>query len=368
MSTNKKRVLIIDDSPTDIRVVMENLKSDYAVLVATNGKKGIEVAGGQNKPDVILMDVEMPDMDGYEVCRRLKQDPQTQDIDIIFVSAHNTLNEKLAGYEAGGRDYVIKPVEPVELLRKVKLSIEHKQEKDSIEKEKNVAFHTAMDAMSYTGEQGIILEFLQDCFNVNSYIELAELMVEAINKFDLSNTVQIRAATEVIHHATVGSVLPLEQELLSRLSGNSHNRIVEKGSRAIFSFDQLSVLVKNMPDDEAKRGRLRDHLAMLLNGAEQRLNVLIREHQLVQLVVDARHAVLLIDEEQEAHRQASQDTLERLLHSVEQGYSTMGLTLEQESHFSEIIQDGVAQSLANLDEGMKLGDELKEIINRLIDL
>ena len=91
MSLDKKRVLIVDDSPEDIQIVMENLKDKYAILVATNGLKGLEIASADPKPDVILMDVMMPEMNGYEVCQKLKGNSDTQNIDVIFVSAHDTV-------------------------------------------------------------------------------------------------------------------------------------------------------------------------------------------------------------------------------------------------------------------------------------
>jgi len=120
MNAKDKKILIIDDSPEDIEVVIENLKNDYAVLVGTDGQKGLDLAANEPRPDVILLDVMMPQMDGYETCRRLKENPETQDIDVIFVSGKDTTEEKLAGYDAGGSDYLIKPVQPEELVRKVK--------------------------------------------------------------------------------------------------------------------------------------------------------------------------------------------------------------------------------------------------------
>ena len=127
MIAEKKRILIVDDSADDIHVLMENLKQDYAVLAATCGEKALELAGKTPRPDVILMDVSMPDMDGYETCRSIKQNPETQNIDVIFVSANDTANEKIIGYEAGGSDYLIKPVQPGELLQKIKLVFKNRE-------------------------------------------------------------------------------------------------------------------------------------------------------------------------------------------------------------------------------------------------
>ncbi|MBI5451123.1 MAG: response regulator [Gammaproteobacteria bacterium] len=106
---------------------MENLKQDYAVLAATSGAKALELAARNPRPDVILMDVMMPGIDGYETCRRLKQHPELRDIDVLFISANNSAEEKIIGYKAGGSDYLVKPVQFPELHEKLKLAIRNRE-------------------------------------------------------------------------------------------------------------------------------------------------------------------------------------------------------------------------------------------------
>jgi CheY-like chemotaxis protein len=80
-------VLVVDDAPENIDLLDGVLKKDYKIKAALNGEKALKIAGSENPPDIILLDIEMPGMDGYEFCRRLKADPQTRDIPIIFVTA-----------------------------------------------------------------------------------------------------------------------------------------------------------------------------------------------------------------------------------------------------------------------------------------
>ena len=151
MTNKDKRVLIVDDSVDDIHIIMEHLRDSYAVLAETSGEKAVETAKKEPRPDVILMDVEMPGMKGYEACRLIKENAVTKDIDVIFVSAHDTVEEKLAGYEAGGSDYVVKPLSPEELLQKIQLAIKNREIRTTLEAEKNIAMETAMTALSSTG-------------------------------------------------------------------------------------------------------------------------------------------------------------------------------------------------------------------------
>ena len=103
-------VLVVDDTPENIDVLNGILSGEYTVRVATSGERALAVARGEPKPDVILLDVMMPGMDGYEVCRRLKADETTARIPVIFVSAMNEVEDETRGLELGAVDYIAKPV------------------------------------------------------------------------------------------------------------------------------------------------------------------------------------------------------------------------------------------------------------------
>ena len=105
-------VLVVDDAPENIDLLDGVLNQDYKIKAALNGEKALKIAGSENPPDIILLDIEMPDMDGYEVCRRLKADPQTRDIPIIFVTAKSDESDETKGLELGAVDYITKPFSP----------------------------------------------------------------------------------------------------------------------------------------------------------------------------------------------------------------------------------------------------------------
>jgi sigma-B regulation protein RsbU (phosphoserine phosphatase) len=105
----KKSILIVDDTPINVGVISGALKDTYKTKVATNGEKALAIASGDDKPDLILLDVMMPGMDGYEVCRRLKADPSTQNIPVIFLTGQTGTEDETKGFEVGAVDYVHKP-------------------------------------------------------------------------------------------------------------------------------------------------------------------------------------------------------------------------------------------------------------------
>lgn len=128
MTHTKPTLLIVDDILANIQFLGNFLCDDYDIVMATNGAKALELIASHH-PDLILLDVMMPQMDGYEVCQRLKQDPATYEIPIIFISAKDETNDQLIGYELGAVDYITKPFEPLIVKAKIKTHIKlHTQE------------------------------------------------------------------------------------------------------------------------------------------------------------------------------------------------------------------------------------------------
>lgn len=111
MSGIKKRILAVDDTPENLQFIVALLKDKYAVVAATSGQKALDIAKN-SKPDLILLDIIMPQMDGYEVCRLLKSDLETSAIPIIFVTSKNEQFDDAIGYSVGASAYIGKPIEP----------------------------------------------------------------------------------------------------------------------------------------------------------------------------------------------------------------------------------------------------------------
>jgi adenylate cyclase len=109
---SKRTLLVVDDTAQNIQMISSLLKESYRVKVATNGEKALAMASAADKPDLILLDVTMPGMDGYEVCRRLKADPSTSDIPVIFLTANTEVDQETMGFEVGAVDYIHKPFSP----------------------------------------------------------------------------------------------------------------------------------------------------------------------------------------------------------------------------------------------------------------
>ncbi|WP_108061081.1 GGDEF domain-containing response regulator [Poseidonibacter lekithochrous] len=126
------KILVVDDSESSIEILVELLGSDYDVLVALDGETAIEIAN-EDKPKIILLDIVMPEINGFEVCQRLKNSTCTKDIPIIFITAKSDEESIEMAYDLGGIDYVTKPFKSKELLARVKTQIELKNLITSLE-------------------------------------------------------------------------------------------------------------------------------------------------------------------------------------------------------------------------------------------
>jgi len=119
----KQVVLVVDDTPENIQVLSAILKPSYKVKAATSGERALKIARSDNPPDLILLDIMMPEMDGYEVCRQLKADDQTRSIPVIFVTGMSDDAGQQKGLALGAAAYLTKPVEPDEVLALSRIAI-----------------------------------------------------------------------------------------------------------------------------------------------------------------------------------------------------------------------------------------------------
>lgn len=152
---NPETVLIVDDSPDNLLVLSETLKPFYKVKVANNGTKALAIIGGGELPDLILLDIMMPDISGYDVCKKLKNDPLTKNIPIIFVTALNDYTDEAEGLKLGAVDYITKPFNASIVLARVNtqmalLRYQHDLEKKLQERTEEVAL-TRMEVIRQLG-------------------------------------------------------------------------------------------------------------------------------------------------------------------------------------------------------------------------
>ena len=135
--TSDAKILIVDDEPLNINVLVELFKGDYRLAVAKNGPQALQRVR-ESPPDLILLDIMMPEMDGFEVLRQLRQDPQTHDIPVIFATALSDAGDEARGLELGAVDYVTKPISPAIVKARVKNHLELRRARQLLENQNHI--------------------------------------------------------------------------------------------------------------------------------------------------------------------------------------------------------------------------------------
>ena len=199
MTITKPTILIVDDEPTNIHFLIEILKNDYAVLAAVNGREAIRLASGCQRPDLILLDVRMPELDGYSVCKLLKDTQKTQDIPIVFVTALGEAEDETKGFDLGAIDYIVKPVNPAIVHARVSSQIQLSQlnrqlQELNVSLEKRVEERTAQlqtlvmfDNLTGLPSRAALLRHLQELLIVSDPDKVITLLSIDIDNFSLIN-------------------------------------------------------------------------------------------------------------------------------------------------------------------------------------
>lgn len=137
-SEAKKLILLVDDAPSNIQVANSILKDSYKVRFATTGAKALDLSRTEPQPDLILLDVVMPEMDGFEVCEQLKADPATRDIPVIFLTAKTDAEDETKGFELGAVDYIHKPFSPPVVMARVQTHLNLREAREQLAREKRL--------------------------------------------------------------------------------------------------------------------------------------------------------------------------------------------------------------------------------------
>jgi sigma-B regulation protein RsbU (phosphoserine phosphatase) len=137
----KKTLLVVDDAPANIQVVQSILKDEYKIRVATSGEKALELIKSHSHPDLILLDVMMPGLDGYEVCERLKADPETHDIPVIFLTGLTNVDDETKGLQLGAVDYIRKPFTPAIVKARVRTQLLIRDSREQLNRQVQAVNH-----------------------------------------------------------------------------------------------------------------------------------------------------------------------------------------------------------------------------------
>ena len=367
--SQKATILIVDDTADNRLLLNMLLSDDYEIVEACSGQECLDLVE-QSIPDLILLDVRMPKMDGYQVCAHLRRQKATETLPIIFVSALDSTEERLAGYEVGGDEYVIKPIDEESLMEKIAVALERQREISVAKAAATQATSIAMEAMTSGSELGQIIEFVKSAQDLNTVEQVGEELIKIAKQFGLN----ICALSPVGGKHYIGCDSDsIEAKLLDNFS-HSATKIVNVGIRTIINTDRLVLLIKDMPlDDENRYGRLKDHLAVLVDIANSVLLEIQAQLSMADLRKDFLAEVIDLSENQikltstniHKHNAVIQNTMQSMVNDLERMLFGLGLDEDQEIKLMALANSASQQLVVANESVGELDAELGSILEAL---
>lgn len=367
-------LLIVDDDPLASEMLSMALsKHGFAVQSVTSGSACL-AAMDAFVPLVILLDIEMPGMDGYETCQSIRNRYDRSELTIIFLSIHDTLDERLRAYDVGGDDFVTKPFDAEEMQRKIGIAVAaraHRKESLATQQFLEESVHGAMQSFS---DAGAALRFARGTLGCHTLNALGNLIIEAMHFTDSLCHVYLSgsAAAGTLMLTPSGPATPLEESVI--VSMRSHDRIFQFKSRMIVNYEAVSILIVNVPiTDEVLAGRIRDYAAIVAEVAQDavanislRADMLRQAEELQQLAQSCSDKTLTVQTIGQAQQMEVRQELAKMTERIEAMYYRLGLSDQQESIISDTVRDAVNEVIGLFSQyGNEFSQELVTIIDRL---
>lgn len=361
-------VFIVDDNTITRRSIAAILGNDFESLHAESGEDCLALLQ-RSAPDLILLDIEMNGIDGFETCRRLRQ--QT-DAPVIFVSSHDTLEERILGFDCGGDDFIVKPYDPIVLARKASRLIERQLALRQLDAAKTSLEQRAELYARDISDTGLLLQFMRESIACRDYDVLAQRLLAATVAYGVNCHVQLRFPEGPLTLTSQGAASPLEASILER--SLAMGRIFRFSRRLVINYDQISLLVLDLPQDADAALNIQHNLCVLAESAEAIAETIaIRKESASRaeaLQIGSFGTSTAITELRALYRQQQVDariTLDRLIDAVEKTYVYLGLSTPQEDTLSQTLRDGAEVVLRQLDRSTEMEARFQQLLDSMQD-
>ncbi len=370
--TPQPLIFIVDDAADNRLLLHGLLKDKYRLLEADSGEQCMKLLE-QEEPDLILLDVSMPGISGYNTCIAIRKQAKSKNTPVIFVSAKDSIEERLEGFEAGADDYLTKPVDGTLLLEKIAFNLERVLARKLAIAQSHEAMNVAMEAMTSSSELGQIIHFVKEVQTIQKGNSLAVAIMTVAAQFGLNCCVLIDEAEPVLLGCSADSI---EARVLMKFR-NADQRITHLGVRTVIHSGMVIILIKNMPlDDEARYGRLKDHLAVLADIANGRARAIAAESDISQqriqflrdLIALAEDNIRQTSNEVNAYTESVTSIVSDMVIRLEGMLFSLGLEEDQEKQLMKLANQTTAKLDDMAEKTKDMDGNLSKILEALYDL
>ena len=373
-------ILVVDDDELTREMLQASLADTCTVTTVDSGPAALRQAQA-SPPDLVLLDVDMPGMNGYATCEALLSDGATRDVPVIFLSGCVTIDERLRGYQAGAVDYLTKPFDVPELQAKIKLAIAQRDKSRELNHQIEDVMNAAMTSADMYGEVGVVLELQRKLGGCRRYDEIAAAVFEALERSGFEGCLRLRGRQGVLSCTARADCSALENSILDHLEKLPGASMQPVGDNTSFNYGPVLLLVRNLPmgpsalnrsPEEADRfGRARDNIALIVEGALARVRSLDIEtanaslENTARLVKLTREALIDISAQQHATRLQMNSVFQHMREEIENAFVHLGLTESQENLVAGTMSRHVQEALSMFDQSHQIEAHIESLIGKL---
>jgi CheY-like chemotaxis protein len=373
-------ILVTDDDEITRDMLEAGLSSRYTVSTAPDGQTALKRVR-EKAFDLVLLDVEMPGLDGYATCQALKAQAETADLPVIFLSGRVTLEERLRGYQVGANDYLTKPFEVSELVTKIELAVAQRARNRNLSSEIQEAQNSVLAVANLYGEMGVVFEMQRQLPRCQTYADICMTFFDALGKLELDGCLRLTGRQGVVSRTASSECSALENSILDHIEARGGQTIEALGEHTCIHHNNVLMLIRQLPmnpdpatisaDDLDRIGRLRDNVALMAEGivtylqamdAQMDQQHMVRTHDIIRFT---RESLADVAAQQHSSRMQLTQILRNMTTEVEHSFIHLGLSSTQEDQLTTTLQKHIGEVMAVFNQVDEIETHLEQIVRRL---
>ncbi len=364
---NQAKVMIVDDDDISQALIGGILEEAFKLSFASSGEECLTLLK-TTPTDVVLLDVNMPGMNGLEVCRRIKMCEEHQNLPIIFVSASDSKEEIIAGYEVGADDYITKPLHHDALLARVEMNALQARTQSHIQ---SSLTDTSPSSINRQFINSPVFQFIDSSSQATTLEGLASAIFEITTHMDLSCLVQIKSPSGNCYFSDDGVIKPIEPSIIQQMK--AQGRCCSFGQRLIINYPEISFFVRNMPiSDELRNVQIKEALLHVVRLADSRLESIQQKrnleekcNQLQQRMQSSSEALRFIHHDFQRHSKTVDHVLDSVNSDILGNFESLHLSHVQEDFLTQILKKSMESLLDLNNKSLQLEESMVHFIDEL---
>lgn len=364
--SDRMTLLVLEDDPQYQVLLLDALADTYNVVIATSiaeAKQLVET----HEPKLWVVDIQLPDGSGIEFCKSYLDTHGEDAFGAIFVSGSDNLQDRLDAYSAGGVDFIQKPFPMVDLVSKLGRIARFQDKRQKALAQTDQMRNATLGSMREAAHYGDVVQFLKNLFHQDDELGVANELFRFMKRKNLQCSVQFRSIDSTVSYSQSGGACsPMEINIFELLG--KRGRIQDFNQRSLFNDKQVSVLIKNMPDDVEEKGRIRDYMAALIEGLEARFEDMLRRRALDSVSEELNALTQELSESLELAKARNIEILDKATIDLQLSFHLLNLTEEQEAHITQIVETMHASAEESEGAGRIASERVKNISQLLARL